>query len=90
MELNEISLFDNQSETVESLSVTTDGTGHGGGDKRHALLLRQMMQEPAFRPAQDACAGYLSAVMCFAADQSVAERRQVGFQYRDDGCVDLT
>ncbi len=75
--------------TVESLTVTTNGTGHGGGDTRHAMLLKRMMEDPAFRPDQDAAAGYLSAVMCFAADQSVAERRQIVFRYRDDGYIDL-
>lgn len=89
MELHELSVFDNQSETVESLTVTTNGTGHGGGDTRHAMLLKRMMEDPAFRPDQDAAAGYLSAVMCFAADQSVAERRQIVFRYRDDGYIDL-
>ena len=89
MELNEIRLFNNETETVDTMDVTTDGTGHGGGDTRHALILKRMMEEPAFRPEQDAQAGYLSAVMCFAADQSVAERRQIGFRYHDDGRIDL-
>jgi predicted dehydrogenase len=89
MDDNEISLFDNRTEKVEDINVATDGTGHGGGDRTHALLLRNMMGDPDFRPDQNAMAGYLSAVMCFAADQSVAERRRIELRYRDNGYIDL-
>ncbi len=89
MELNEIGVFDDQTEQVEEISIATDGTGHGGGDKKHALILKQMMAEPSYRPGQEAKSGYLSAVMCFAADLSVAERRRIAFRYRDDGYIDL-
>ena len=88
-ELNEISVYSNDADRVEELAVQTDGTGHGGGDARHALELRRMMAEPDYHPDQDARAGYLSAVMCFAADRSVAERRRVALRYRDDGYVDI-
>jgi predicted dehydrogenase len=66
-----------------------DGSGHAGGDRLHALLLRQMMQDPDFRPEQDAKAGYLSAVMCFAADLSRSRRQTVRFEYGRSGLVTL-
>jgi len=66
-----------------------DGSGHGGGDRLHALLLHQMMAEPDFRPDQNVRAGYLSAAMCFAADRSVAEGRRLRFEYLPDGRVEV-
>lgn len=90
MEMNEIGVYRNATDEVEEIAIDTDGTGHGGGDTRHALELQRMMTEPAYRPEQDAGAGYLSAVMCFAADLSVTERRRVELRYRDDGFVDLS
>jgi predicted dehydrogenase len=65
-----------------------DGSGHGGGDRLHALLLHQMMADPTFRPEQNVQAGYLSAAMCFAADRSVAEGRRLRFSYLPDGRVE--
>ena len=69
--------------------LTTDGSGHGGGNRSHALLLRRMMEDPEFRPEQNAKAGYLSAVMCFSADLSRSQRRRVDFEYGRDGLVTL-
>ena len=89
MDLNSIGVFDNLSDETEEISLATDGTGHGGGDRNHALILREMMADADFRPGQDAQAGYLSAVMSFAADRSVAERRRVSLRYCDDGYVEF-
>ena len=83
-------LYENLTDEVTSFETAGDGSGHGGGDRIHALTLRRMMSEPAFRPEQDAYAGYLSAVMCFAADLSCAERRRIAFRYRSDGVVDFS
>ena len=84
-----VCLYDNRTGKTEEFDTSGDGTGHGGGDRNHAMLLRRMVLEPEFRPAQDAEAGYLSAVVCFAADRSMAERRRVEFTYREDGFVDI-
>jgi predicted dehydrogenase len=75
-------------ETTE-FDASGDGSGHGGGDRLHALELRRMIQEPDYRPEQNAAAGYLSAVMSFAADTSALEDRRVRFAYAPDGRVRL-
>jgi predicted dehydrogenase len=69
--------------------TTTDGTGHGGGDRIHALELHRMMADPSYTPAQNSTAAYLSAVMCFAADISRVDRREVSFRYRPGGRIDI-
>ena len=48
-----------------------------------------MMEDPEYRPRQNAYAGYLSAVMCFAADLSVAERRRIDLRFGKDGFAEL-
>lgn len=85
----QVHLYRNAPGEEEVFDASGDGTGHGGGDARHACQLLRMMAEPDYRPSQDAYAGYLSAVMCFAADQSVAERRRIDLRFGDDGIIDL-
>lgn len=79
----------NRTDETRQFDAAGDGTGHGGGDRNHALLLHRMMAEPDFRPEQDAEAGYLSAMLCFAADRSRQEGRRLELRYRDDGFVDI-
>jgi hypothetical protein len=81
--------YENRADKETVHTMETDGSGHGGGDRAHVMTLLRMMREPNFRPAQDAQAGYLSAVMCFAADLSCMERRRVNFRYGAQGRVDL-
>lgn len=80
---------DNASNETSSFDASGDGSGHGGGDRLHALLLGRMMREPDFRPGQNAMAGYLSAVMSFAADLSRIERRKVDLEYDAKGFANL-
>jgi len=82
--------YDNAGDEAAAFDTSGDGTGHGGGDRMHALELVRMMAEPDYRPAADAYAGYLSAVMCFAADASRLGRRRVDFRYDADGFVELS
>lgn len=89
MEESSLSVYDNRSDRVENVALHLDASGHGGGDNRHALLLLRMMQDPAFRPGQNAQAGYLSAIMSFAADRSVRECRRVDLDHHDDGRVEI-
>lgn len=84
-----ITLHDNLTDQTTVHDIHVDGSDHGGGGRRHALLLRRMMQEPEFVPEQGARAGYVSAVMCFAADRSRIERRRIDFAYREDGAIRL-
>ena len=86
---NKVFHYDNASgETVE-YDTTGDGSGHGGGDRKHALELLAMMQDASYRPPQNAYTGYLSAVMCFAADRSRKEHCCIRFLYEDNGYVRL-
>ncbi|NQU42197.1 Gfo/Idh/MocA family oxidoreductase [bacterium] len=81
-------LHDNlKGETV--FDASGDGSGHGGGDAIHSMKLKRMMDDPSYRPKQNAAAGYLGAVMCFASDLSRVEGRRVDLRYREDGLIDL-
>lgn len=65
------------------------GDGSGGGDRLHAYELLTMMEDANYRPRQSACAGYLSAVMCFAADRSIEKKRRIDSHFGEDGFIDL-
>ena len=84
---DEIFHYDNLSGKTHTINITGDGSGHGGGNKSHALQLLRMMKEPDYRPDQNAEAGYLAAAMCFAADLSRIERRRVNFRYGINGKI---
>ena len=86
---NRVHLHDNLSDELSVFDTAGDGSGHGGGDRHHALELVRMMAEPDYRPEQNAYAGYLSAIMCFASDLSAREGRQINFRYRSNGFVDI-
>jgi len=84
-----LNCYENRTDSEKTFTAETDGSGHGGGDRRHALELVRMMTEQSYRPDQDASAGYLSAVMAIACDISRLERRRVNFRYGVDGRVDI-
>lgn len=81
---------DNATGQTTEHPLELDASGHGGGDVRHALQLHQMMADPDYKPTANAAAGYLSAMMCFATDISVREKRFVNFEYYDDDRIVLT
>ncbi len=85
----QVSHYDNATDKTTTYDTSGDGSGHGGGDRRHALELHRMMTEPAYMPEQNAYAGYLSAMMCFAADRSRQERRTIDLRYTGGGMVEL-
>lgn len=74
---NKIHLQTFADKKTETAELTDDGSGHGGANKDHADLFRRMMEDPSFHASANLEAGYLSAMLCFAADQSVEEKRQV-------------
>ena len=80
-----VHVHDNAADTTTEFDASGDGSGHGGGDRRHAMMLHRMMADPDYRPDCNAAAGYLSAVMCFAADRSRTTRRRVELRYDADG-----
>ena len=84
---NEIFVFDNLKKETVSHKTKIDGSGHGGGDEKHALELLQMMKDPEYRPAQDAYAGYLSGALCIASDISRVEGQRVNFRYGENDYI---
>lgn len=80
-------LHDNLSGETSTFYTSGGGSGHGRGDQAHALLLGAMMGDPGYAPDQNAPAGYLSAVMCLAADVSRTQQRRVEFTHKPDGLV---
>lgn len=86
----ELFLHRNREGRTEKVELPPPDSGHGGGDRRHALELLAMMRDPSYRPAQDAYAGYLSNAVCIAADLSLAEARQIHLRYDTGGFVAFT
>jgi len=62
-------------------AIPNDGSGHAGGDRSHHLAFFDMLADPTIRPRATVFDGYLGAMVCFAADRSVTERRQVHLRY---------
>jgi len=77
LEDNEIFLHNNRTDSVESVALRDDGSGHGGSNRGHADTFVRLMEEPQHQPLASLEAGYLSAMLCFAADQSAMEARQI-------------
>jgi predicted dehydrogenase len=73
--------YDNNNDKLETYECFGDGTGHGGGDKLHAMELLKMMKDSKYKPEQNASSGYLASAMCFAADISMRENRMINFRY---------
>ena len=84
-----VHLYRNGPGQEEVFDCSGDGTGHGGGDRLHANELITMLNDPTYQPRQNARAGYLSAVMCFAADKSVEEKRRIDFHFGENGFIEL-
>ena len=84
---NEFWIFDNQSGKPSKIELGQVVCGHSGGDEGHALELVKMMTDPAYVPAQDDYAGYLSNAVCIAADISRTEKRRIAFRYDSDGFI---
>jgi predicted dehydrogenase len=83
----EVYHYDNMSDQLETYDCSGDGTGHGGGDKLHAMELLEMMKNPKYKPEQNASAGYLASAMCFAADLSMREHKRINFRYDQHGFI---
>lgn len=77
LEDNRIQLHDKRTDREESVDLTVDDSGHGGANDNHALAFARMMHDDSFAPPAGVEAGYLSAMLCFAAEQSITEKRQV-------------
>ncbi len=89
-ESGKVFMHDNQSGITSEFDCSGDGSGHGGGNRIHALELLCMIEDPEHNPEQNIKAGYLAAAMCFAADRSVLENRRVSFHYESDDRIVIT
>lgn len=67
--------------TEHPLPVIDPSGGHGGGDRPHAEEFLSLAAGKTTRPVASDYDAYLSAMLCFAADLSREERRQVGIRY---------
>lgn len=79
---------DNASDQTHAIDTRGDGSGHGGGDRLHALQLQRMMADNTYRPESGAAAGYLSAALSFAADRSRHTGKRVSLRYQANGFVE--
>ena len=86
---HELFCYQNDGEKLQKFDTSGDGSGHGGGDRLHALELLKMMKDRNYRPDQNSYAGYLSAAMCFAADISMNEGKRINFRYDESGIVKI-
>lgn len=77
MEDNEIHLHDKFSDEVETFKLEVDDSGHGGADRAHADIFIEMMNDGKIQPSATLEAGFISGMLCFAADKSVEEKRRV-------------
>lgn len=73
--------FENGPNQLHEHAIVVDGSGHGGGDRPHALAFLETVLGRRPRSAADTWDGYLSAMVCFAADRSMAEGRRVHLSY---------
>jgi predicted dehydrogenase len=76
-EENVICCQDKQTDEVERLELKLDNSGHAGANLTHAVAFQRMMQDPTYPSPATLEAGYVSAMLCFAADESAESRRQV-------------
>lgn len=69
--------------------IVMDGSGHGGGDRHHALTFLETVTRRQSVAVSSTWDGYLSAIMCFASDRSVAEKRHVSLRYAENGRIEM-
>lgn len=75
--------------TVEH-KITTDGSGHGGSARIHIRRFIDSMHGKKQIDGPGPYEGYLSALICFAADQSMLEGgRQVHLRYTGSDLIEL-
>lgn len=77
VEENVICCQNKRTDQVERVELKLDGSGHGGSNLTHAKTFQNMMLDRSYPSPATLEAGYVSAMLCFAADQSVAEKRQL-------------
>lgn len=77
LEDNKISVQNKMDDTEETFDLKDDGSGHGGANRTHADEFIRMMEDPAHEPQATIEDGFLSSMICFAADRSVKEKKVI-------------
>jgi predicted dehydrogenase len=77
------------SREVHEHKIVWDGSGHGGGDRTHSAAFMETALGLRPRPAADTWDGYMSAMMCFAADRSLTEGRRAHLRYSSQDRIEL-
>lgn len=70
-------------------SFTKDSSGHGGGNRTHAEEFLRLAAGHSTKPVVSTYDAYLSSMLCFAADRSRLEQRQVRFRYLRSRKIEL-
>lgn len=76
-EENVIHCQNKQTDEVERMELYNDGSGHAGANQKHADSFVRLMIDPDYSSPATLEAGYVSAMLCFAADESVKTQRHV-------------
>lgn len=80
LEDNEIHLHNKLSDKIETFKLKDDGSGHGGANRTHADVFIEMMNDRSVQPSATLESGFTSAMLCFAADESVKNKCRIGFK----------
>ncbi len=80
----EIRLQNKHSDHIETVKLHDDGSGHIGAERQHSQSFVKMFTEPDYEPLATLEAGFLSAMLCFAADQSVGEAKHIDISHLMD------
>lgn len=76
-------------DTITENAFEKDNSAHAGGNRRHAEEFLRLAAGLSAKPVASAYDAYLSAMVCFAADRSLIEGRQVGFRYPHKTAIEL-
>lgn len=68
-------------DTITEHTFDRDNSAHAGGNRRHAEEFLKLVAGISAEPVASAYDAYLSAMLCFAADRSRIEGRQVMLRY---------
>lgn len=77
LEDNQITLFESATELETVVDLRIDASGHGGANRSHTDAFVRLMEDASFESEATVEAGFLSSMMCFAADESVEKRSHV-------------
>lgn len=77
LEENKIHLHDKRSDAIETVGLKVDESGHAGANDIHSRTFAEMLRDKNRVPSATVEAGYLSAMICFAAENSIVQKQQI-------------